>query len=180
MLNKILELIYTDKECFNIVTKKLNISYDQLNNFLTKYFNDYSIINIDGGSRGNPGESGIGIVITYNGIKKGYYFYIGFKTNNEAEYNALIKALEIAKDHGLTKIEINSDSELLVNQINGVYKIRKDHLLELYNKTRDLIKDFSEFKIRYISREQNKEADYLANIAMDCKKDGEIEFTVAE
>lgn len=180
MVNKILELISNNKEVFNIVREKLDISEDKLNNFLKGYFNNFTVINIDGGARGNPGESGIGIFIEYNNIKKGYYFYTGFLTNNEAEYKALIKSLEIAKDKGLTKVKINSDSELIVNQINGDYKVKKNNLIELYNKAKKLIKEFTEFKINYIEREKNKKADYLANLAMDLKKDGEIEFTVTE
>lgn len=180
MVKNILELIRNDKEIFDIVVKKLNIKRDDLNEFLKQYFSNYSIINIDGGSRGNPGESGIGIVITINKEKKGYYFYTGILTNNEAEYKALIKALELAKEKGLQKIEINSDSELIVNQIKGSYNIKKENLIPLFNNAKNLINNFKEFKINYIKREKNKEADYLANLAMNSKKDGEIELTVAE
>ncbi len=180
MIEKILELIYKDQECFNILVRKLNIEEKSLKEFLDGYFSDYTIINIDGGSRGNPGESGIGIVINNSLKKKGYYFYTGFLTNNEAEYNALIKALELANNKNIEKIKINSDSELLVNQIRGSYKIKKENLIELYNRAQELIKKFKDVKINYIDRNKNRDADYLANLAMDLKKDGEIEFTVAE
>jgi len=184
MIKKILDLIYTDKECFEIISRKIKEKFDikeeELKRFLQNNSNDLSIINIDGGARGNPGESGIGIVINQNGIKKGYYFYTGFLTNNEAEYNSLIKALQIAKEKGFKKIEINSDSELIVNQINGNYRVKKDNLIELYNNVKKEIMNFNYFKINYVNREKNRDADYLANLAMDLKKDGEIEFTVAE
>lgn len=180
MIKKILELISNDKEIFDIIVRNLNIEKNELKEFLEKYFSNYFIINIDGGSRGNPGESGIGIVINSGKEKKGYYFYTGILTNNEAEYNALIKALELAKERGGQKIEINSDSELIVNQIKGSYNIKKENLITLFNNAKDLINQFKEFKINYIKREKNKEADYLANLAMNLKKDGEIELTVAE
>ncbi len=135
---------------------------------------------VDGGARGNPGESGIGVVIESKGYKNGFYFYTGISTNNEAEYNALIKALKIAVSKGLKKVIVYSDSELICNQINGSYKVKSDTLKVLYKQAKNLIDKFNNFSINHIPRTKNKEADKLANIAMDSKKNGEIEFTVAQ
>ncbi|HOV15303.1 MAG TPA: ribonuclease HI family protein, partial [Spirochaetota bacterium] len=112
------------------LSKELNLDIKDLKKYLensvdltpTKNCVNESIIYIDGGSRGNPGESGIGIVIETDNKKKGYYFYTGIMTNNQAEYRGLLKALEISKTLNLKKIKIFSDSELLCNQINGRYK----------------------------------------------------------
>ena len=141
--------------------------------------NSYKIF-IDGGSRGNPGESGIGIVIQSRNQKKGFYFYTGHSTNNEAEYKALIKALNIAITKRLNNLKIFSDSELLCNQINGLYKVKSDSLKKYYNKAASLIKKVTTFSIKYIPRNKNKEADKLANIAMNLKNNGEVELAVAE
>jgi len=132
---------------------------------------------IDGGSRGNPGESGSGVVIVDN-CKKGYYFYNGITTNNEAEYIGLIKALSLSKELGFSKLEIFSDSELMCKQINGHYKVNSDKLLKFYSKAKDMIVDFNSVLLKHIPREQNKDADKMANLAMDLKKDGKVELTV--
>jgi len=133
-----------------------------------------SICYIDGGARGNPGESGIGIVEIIDGIKKGYYFYTKVSTNNEAEYKALIKALELSLNKNVSSIKIYSDSDLICNQISGNYKIKSESLVGFYNRAVKLISRMNEFKIQYIPRTENKEADKLANIAMNLKKDGEL------
>ena len=134
---------------------------------------------IDGGSRGNPGESGIGIVIQSKSQKKGFYFYTGLSTNNEAEYKALIRALKISITNGLKNLNIFSDSELLCNQINGTYKVKSDTLKNFHKEATNLIKKVNTFSINYIPRTKNKEADKLANIAMNLKKNGEVDLTVA-
>ena len=134
---------------------------------------------IDGGSRGNPGESGIGIVIQSKSQKKGFYFYTGVSTNNEAEYKALIRALKISITNGLKNLKVYSDSELLCNQINGTYKVKSDTLKNFYKEVTNLIKKVNTFSINYIPRAKNKEADKLANVAMNLKKNGEVELTVA-
>lgn len=134
---------------------------------------------IDGGSRGNPGESGIGIVIQSKSQKKGFYFYTGISTNNEAEYKALIKGLKISISNGLKNLNVFSDSELLCKQINGLYKVKSDSLKNYYSEATGLIKRLNNFSIDYIPRKENKEADKLANIAMNLKKNGEMELAVA-
>ncbi len=125
---------------------------------------------IDGASRGNPGPAGIGIVIRDKRGKslKEYKEYLGASyTNNQAEYWALVKALELIKKIGRGIVHVFSDSELLVRQMNGVYKVRKRHLQELYQKIRVLEDSFQRVIYTHIRREQNGEADKLANQAID-------------
>ena len=125
----------------------------------------------DGGSRGNPGQSAIGVVIC-NGSKQVVHSYkqrIGYGTNNEAEYKALIKGLEIAVAFGKDDVVFFSDSELLIRQINGKYKIRSRNLIALYDEVRCREKSFK--KVTYIhQRRENEfiqECDRLVNQALD-------------
>ena len=127
------------------------------------------IIYADGGSRGNPGPSGIGVVID----DKRYSEYIGEGTNNEAEYKAVIFALKKTKAlFGKKKIkemeiEIKSDSELLVRQLNGEYKILESKIQLLFLQVWNLKIDFGKIKFTLIPREKNKQADKLVNEALD-------------
>ena len=129
------------------------------------------IIYTDGASSGNPGHSGIGIVLCdENGeIIKKYYKYIGQVTNNIAEYMAFILALQESLFSDVRNVTVYSDSELLVRQINGIYKVKNPHLLVLYQIAENLKKHFVSFKIEYIEREKNKEADRLARKASKLK-----------
>jgi ribonuclease HI len=123
---------------------------------------------IDGASRGNPGLSGAGIVITKGGkILEGLAQYLGERTNNQAEYEALIMGLERLKELRVRSVEVMSDSELLVNQVNGKYRVKNPELLKLYKRAKILIREFHEFSIKHISRRENREADRLANRAID-------------
>jgi ribonuclease HI len=125
---------------------------------------------IDGASRGNPGPAGIGIIIKDKSgrVLKEYKEYLGSNyTNNQAEYLALVKALELASKVVKGIIYIFSDSELLVRQMNGVYRVRKHHLQELYRKVRVLEEYFQRVDYTHIRRERNKDADGLANQAID-------------
>lgn len=124
---------------------------------------------IDGASRGNPGNSGVGYVIkNAEGHEVGSGSqYIGIQTNNFAEYSALLKGLELSYDIGVKDIEIQSDSQLLVRQIQGVYKVRSHNILPLYQKAMKLLENFNSATIIHIEREANKEADKLANLAID-------------
>lgn len=175
----ILDTLVKHDEILNILALELNISAERLKSFINSLSDKMSIF-IDGGSRGNPGESGIGIITVDDRIKKGHYFYIGNATNNEAEYLALIKGLNLAFENNKKAIDVFSDSELLCNQISGSYKIKSKNLLPLYKEAMGLISRFNSFKIEHIPREQNSEADRLVNIAIDSKSDGEIELTVAQ
>ncbi len=125
----------------------------------------------DGGSRGNPGEAGIGVVIQdINGETiKEISQYIGKQTNNIAEYQGLCKGLEAAIELGITDITCYLDSELVVKQIKGEYKVKNEGLIPIYQMILPLIKKFEAFKIQHVRREHNKRADALANLAMDNK-----------
>lgn len=174
----ILETLLKHEDILRILALDLNIHVDKLKDYIKGVTNKVSVF-IDGGSKGNPGEAGIGIVSVDNKAKIGRYYYIGNATNNEAEYLALIKALNLALEDNKKSIEIYCDSELLCNQITGSYKIRSKKLLPLYKEAMRLINNFNSFSIEYIPREKNKEADKLVNIAIDSRSDGEIELTVA-
>ncbi|MBI1912413.1 MAG: ribonuclease HI family protein [Deltaproteobacteria bacterium] len=135
-------------------------------------FRDFYTLNVDGGSRGNPGKAGAGAVITDPGgrIIKKLKKYLGITTNNIAEYNALLIGLEAARALNIEKIRVLADSELMVKQINGVYRVKNEGLKPLFNTAIALLKGFRDFKIVHIYREENSIADSLANEAMDGKK----------
>ena len=122
----------------------------------------------DGSSHGNPGPSGIGIIVFDESgrILDKFSRFIGFGTNNEAEYRALIEALRKAMQLGAEKVELYSDSELVVNQIKGVYSVKDEKLKRLHLKCVELLKNFKEYEISYVPRELNAEADRLANEAI--------------
>ena len=127
----------------------------------------------DGAARGNPGPSGAGVYITNakgdDVFKKGYY--LGEGTNNVAEYQALIHGLKAAKRKGISQIHIYADSELVVRQIQGKYKVRNENLKKLYIQVIQLLMDFN-YRVTHIRREKNKIADRLANEAVDEALDG--------
>ena len=125
--------------------------------------------NIDGASRGNPGPAAYGVVI-HDGrgeiaakLKK----YIGRMTNNVAEYYGLIAALDYAESHDVRAIRFESDSELLVKQMRGQYKVKSEDLRPLFERAQKMSKAFDSFRIEHVYREQNREADALANEALD-------------
>jgi ribonuclease HI len=136
------------------------------------------IIYTDGGSRGNPGPSGVGVVFcNENGQKiKEYSEFLGEATNNEAEYQALIFALKKFKalfGKNLAKsgvVEVRSDSELMVKQLNAEYKIMEPRIGQLFLEVWNLKLDFGKIKFKLIPREKNKDADRLANEIMDSQK----------
>ncbi len=125
--------------------------------------------NIDGGSRGNPGPAAYGVLIRdpkgeiIARLKK----YIGHATNNVAEYFGLIAALDYADAHGIRALRILSDSELLVKQMRGQYKVKSEDLRPLFERAKKMSLSLESFRIDHIYREQNSEADALANQAMD-------------
>jgi ribonuclease HI len=123
----------------------------------------------DGGARGNPGPSGFGVFITENRGKKLAELsqYLGHQTNNVAEYSALLAALEWAIQNGHRALQVVSDSELMVKQIRGAYKVNNSQLQELHAKAKKLIAQLEWFDIRHVLRGQNQNADRLANEAMD-------------
>lgn len=123
---------------------------------------------MDGASRGNPGPAGFGAslrvdqreLIEISG-------FLGVATNNVAEYQGLIAALEAAREEGATDLEIVSDSLLLVNQMLGLYRVKHPNIVPLHRQARQISRAFSRFSIRHTLRAGNKEADRLANIAVD-------------
>jgi len=129
----------------------------------------YLIAHSDGGARGNPGPAGYGVVIQdQSGHKIAHLSeYLGHQTNNFAEYQGLIAALEYALQHGPKALKVISDSELLVRQIKGIYKVKNATLQDLHGRARELIAQLDWFSIGHALREHNREADRLANEAMD-------------
>lgn len=123
----------------------------------------------DGGARGNPGPAGIGVVLLSDSgkvigeIARG----IGIATNNEAEYAALIAGLEMARDEGVEELDIFLDSQLVVSQVKGEWKIKKDHLRPLAVKARSLLDGFERTSLNHVKRAENADADALANQGMD-------------
>lgn len=124
---------------------------------------------VDGGARGNPGSAGFGVVITdeHGQILSEFYQGIGIATNNVAEYRALLAALEWCAAHGHTHVHVRSDSLLLVEQMNGNYRVKHEGLLPLYRQARHLIARVGEVTFEHVRREHNKDADRLANLGMD-------------
>jgi len=123
----------------------------------------------DGGARGNPGPAGIGVVILddkKNKVKE-LYKYIGETTNNVAEYNAIIHGLEEALLLKAKEVIVHLDSELVTRQLNGEYKVKDAGLKPLFEKALSCLKSFDSFEIRHIERSKNKEADRLANKAIN-------------
>jgi len=122
----------------------------------------------DGASRNNPGHAGLGVVIKDNGkVVAEVAEYLGKTTNNIAEYMAFIRGLEEASALGSREIECFADSELMVKQVNGEYRVKHEGLIPLHHHAQALIKKFQRFKLTYIPREKNKEADALSNKAID-------------
>ncbi len=130
-----------------------------------------AVIYTDGGARGNPGEAGIGIVIESpeGEVIREISQFIGKQTNNVAEYKALSRALEAALDMEIKAVTCYLDSELVVKQIKGEYKVKNEGLIPLYQMIMPLINKFDQFEIQHVRREHNKRADALANLAMDQK-----------
>ncbi|MGH2807808.1 MAG: ribonuclease HI family protein [Actinomycetota bacterium] len=132
----------------------------------------------DGGARGNPGPAGVGVVLMDDSgdVIGEVAESIGIATNNVAEYKALIAGLELALAKGITDIEIFMDSELVVSQIKGEWKIKKDTLRPLAVQARALMNKFDSFSIAHVRREGNADADKLANQGMDAAQlDAELD-----
>jgi ribonuclease HI len=129
----------------------------------------YLIAFSDGGARGNPGPSGFGVVIQDEAGRKvaALSEYLGHQTNNVAEYQGLIAALEYAVANGHKALKVISDSELLVRQIKGIYKVKNAALQDLHGRAKELIAQLAWFSIGHVLRGHNEEADRLANAAMD-------------
>jgi probable phosphoglycerate mutase len=127
------------------------------------------VAHVDGGSRGNPGPAGYGAYITdgEGRMVAELSDFLGVQTNNFAEYSGLIAALEYAVEHGYGTVKAVSDSELMVKQMKGQYKVRSEALLAIYGEAKALVRKLDRFEIRHVLRHLNKDADRLANDAMD-------------
>ena len=124
---------------------------------------------IDGGARGNPGPAGYGVVIHDPQGKKVAELseYLGHHTNNYAEYRGLLAVLRYALAHGIHSLKVISDSELMVRQMKGIYKVRHPELRKFHEEAQQMARQFEHFEIRHALREHNRDADRLANEAMD-------------
>ncbi len=124
----------------------------------------------DGASRGNPGKAGAGAVLydAAGAELETASEYLGVCTNNVAEYRALLLGLELAASSRCTELAVYLDSELIVRQIQGRYKVKNEALKPLYRKARQKLAEFSDWSITHVPRSQNKRADTLANLGIDC------------
>jgi ribonuclease HI len=129
------------------------------------------VVHVDGGSRGNPGPAGIGVVITdpESGEIARANDYIGEATNNEAEYEALLLGLDRARALGLNEVEIVNDSQLVERQVRGEYRVKKAELRVLRERVIESLKAFDRWSIRSVPREENELADFLVNEAIDAR-----------
>jgi ribonuclease HI len=127
------------------------------------------IAHVDGGARGNPGPAGYGVTIDDASGKRLAELseYLGHKTNNVAEYSGVVAALEYCLENGCKALQIVSDSELIVKQMNGVYKVKHQELKQFHERARQMAAKLEWFRIEHVLRERNQEADRLANAAMD-------------
>lgn len=123
----------------------------------------------DGGARGNPGPAGYGVYIVddQQGVLAELSGALGVATNNVAEYQGLIAALQWAADRNMTSIAIKGDSQLLIEQMKGNYKVKNEGLKPLYLRARMLVMQIGDVSFEHVRREQNKEADRLSNVGMD-------------
>lgn len=126
-------------------------------------------VNVDGGARGNPGPAAIGVVVRDpdGEILESRGETIGPATNNVAEYRALLLGLEVATAHGATELELIGDSELVVRQVEGRYKVKNAGMKELHAEVKRVLADFDSWTISHVRREQNADADRLVNEALD-------------
>ena len=130
-----------------------------------------AVVFIDGGSRGNPGDAAFGVFACDANDKPVAAFgrFLGTMTNNEAEYSGLLAALEWAHAEDVQELHVLSDSQLMVRQMNGQYRVKSPNLKPLFETARQRARGFSRFVIEHVRREGNVEADRLANLAMDAR-----------
>lgn len=133
-----------------------------------------AVVNVDGGARGNPGPAAIGVVIRdpEGTVLEERGEKIGEATNNVAEYRALLKGIELAAAHGVTELELVGDSELVVRQVEGRYKVKNAGMKELHAEVKKALAGFDSWSIRHVRRAENADADRLVNEALDGVLDG--------
>jgi ribonuclease HI len=130
------------------------------------------VIYCDGGARGNPGPAAIGAVVLDPSTDPPTRLAtvserIGVATNNVAEYRALVAALEAARDFPARRVRVRADSQLLVRQLEGRYRVKQQHLRPYYERARELLSEYEDVELTHVPREQNTEADALVNAALD-------------
>jgi ribonuclease HI len=133
-----------------------------------------AVVNVDGGARGNPGPAAIGVVVRdgEGEVLEKLGERIGEATNNVAEYRALLKGIELAAAHGATDLELIGDSELVVRQVEGRYKVKHADMKSLHTEVRRALAPFDSWSIRHVRRAENADADRLVNEALDGVLDG--------
>jgi ribonuclease HI len=130
-------------------------------------------VNVDGGARGNPGPAAIGVVLRDGGeIVEEVGETIGEATNNVAEYRALLRGIELATEHGASDLELVGDSELVVRQVEGRYKVKNAGMKELHEEVKRALRGLESWSIRHVKRAENADADRLVNQALDGALDG--------
>jgi ribonuclease HI len=131
-------------------------------------------VNVDGGARGNPGPAAIGVVLRdgEGEVLEKVGERIGEATNNVAEYRALLRGIELAVEHGAAELELIGDSELVVRQVEGRYKVKNPGMKELFDQVKQALGDFDSWSIRHVRRAENADADRLVNEALDGVLDG--------
>jgi ribonuclease HI len=131
-------------------------------------------VNVDGGARGNPGPAAIGVVVRDGdgAVLEERGEKIGEATNNVAEYRALLKGIELAAAHGASELELIGDSELVVRQVEGRYKVKNAGMKQLHAEVKKALAGFDSWSIRHVRRAENADADRLVNEALDGVLDG--------
>ena len=126
-------------------------------------------VNVDGGARGNPGPAAIGVVVRNDdgAIVEAVGETIGKTTNNVAEYKALLRGIELAAAHGATEVHLIGDSQLIVRQVEGRYKVKDEKMKPLHAKAKEMLAGFDKWSIEDVRRAQNADADALVNKALD-------------
>jgi ribonuclease HI len=132
------------------------------------------VVNVDGGARGNPGPAAIGVLVRDDGgeVLEEVGERIGEATNNVAEYRALLRGIELAGTHGASALELIGDSELVVRQVEGRYKVKNAGMKELHAEVKRALGNFDSWSIRHVRRAENADADRLVNQALDGVLDG--------
>ncbi len=135
---------------------------------------DLLIVSCDGAARGNPGPAGIGVQITdeRGNVVAEIAEWIGETTNNVAEYTAAVEGLRRAAVMGARRVHLRSDSQLLIQQLKGTYRVKAPHLRPLYEQAKQLLAGFDRVQLQHVPREENREADRLANLGVDLRGSG--------
>jgi ribonuclease HI len=128
-----------------------------------------AVIHSDGASSGNPGQAGIGGVVRLHDRTYEFSRCIGITTNNVAEYSALIEALRKAHELGAGEVEVYLDSELVVRQVNGLYKVKHENMIPLFEQAMGLLRSFKKYSVTHVGREENRRADQLSKEAIKKK-----------